>query len=92
MYKIEPVANSKITRNQNIHFQFNEPVSIGDGFVTVTIVDMLSQSIVFEEVKRKALDLLSQGSNAFVVSLPVSSLPFYPYSVYQVGIGGSSEL
>lgn len=75
-----------ITRHQNIHFQFNEPVYLGSGEVTVTIVDMLSQSIVFDEVTGKASDLLIQKTNDFDVTLCVKDLPFYPYSLYKVRI------
>lgn len=87
MHSVEPKPNAMITRNQNIHFQFNEPVYLGSGEVSVSIVDMLSQSILFEEVKGRASDLFVQKSNAFVVTLPVQTLPFYPYSLYRVRVG-----
>lgn len=73
-----------ITRYQNIHFQFSKPVYLGSGEVTVTIVDMLSQSIVFDEVTGKASELLVQKANDFEVTLCVKDLPFYPYSLYKV--------
>ena len=73
-----------ITRNQTIHFQFNEPVLLGDGIVTVSIFDVLTQSILFDEIKDTANKLLVQKTNEFIISLPLQKIPFYPYSLYKV--------
>lgn len=86
LYAVDPLPNAMITRNQSIHFQFNEPVNIGDGYLTISVVDMLTQSIVFEEVKAKSFTLLTQEANAFIISLPIQNIPFYPYALYQVGM------
>ena len=81
---VSPTIGSTITRDQSIHFQFNEPVSLGDGNVVISILDTLSQSILFDEIEGKASDILKQESNAFMITLPFYELPFYPYSIYSI--------
>ena len=81
---VSPSIGSTITRDQSIHFHFNEPISLGNGNVVISIMDTLSQSILFDEVEGKASYILKQESNAFMITLPFYELPFYPYSVYKV--------
>ena len=81
---VSPSIGSTITRDQSIHFHFNEPISLGNGNVVISIMDTLSQSILFDEVEGKASDILKQESNAFMITLPFYELPFYPYSIYKV--------
>lgn len=77
---------------QEVRLGFDRPVGAGSGTVRVDVFDMVRNALLYDSQELMAMAVVRGTDDPFVVSLDMGRFPFYPYALFNVGMGERWEI